>query len=105
MRIIHTWARAAMVATLALAGSLSQAQEGITKTSIALGQSVALTGPGSSLALPFHQGAKLYFDRINAAGGVNGRKIELVTLDDRGNPQNTAANTKKLLEQGVMTLF
>ena len=105
MRIFHTWARAAMVAALALAGSYSEAQEGVTRTSIVLGQSVALTGPGSSLSVPFHQGAKLYFDRVNAAGGINGRKVELVTLDDRGNPQNTAANTKKLLEQGVLALF
>ena len=94
-----------MVAALALASVAAHAQDGVTKTSIVLGQSVALTGPGSALAVPFHQGAKLYFDRVNAAGGVNGRKIDLVTLDDRGNAQLTAANTKKLLEQGVLSLF
>jgi branched-chain amino acid transport system substrate-binding protein len=44
--------------------------------------------------VPFHQGAKMYFDRVNAAGGINGRKIELVTLDDRGNPTQTAAHAK-----------
>ena len=57
---------------------------------IVIGQSIALTGPGSALAAPFQQGAKMYFDRVNAAGGVNGRKIELVTLDDRGNPKTRA---------------
>ncbi|MDP3412125.1 MAG: ABC transporter substrate-binding protein, partial [Polaromonas sp.] len=51
------------------------------------------------------QGAKLYFDNVNAAGGINGRKIELVTLDDQGNPATTVANTKKLLDQGVLSLF
>jgi branched-chain amino acid transport system substrate-binding protein len=105
MRIIHTLARAAMVAALTLAGTIAHAQEGVSKTSIVLGQSLSLTGPGSSLSVPFHQGAKLYFDRVNASGGVNGRKIELVTLDDRGSPANTAANTKKLLDQGVLALF
>jgi len=105
MRIIHTMARAAMVAALTLAGTFAHAQEGVSKTNIVLGQSLSLTGPGSSLSVPFHQGAKLYFDRVNAAGGVNGRKIELVTLDDRGSPANTAANTKKLLDQGVLALF
>ncbi|MDP3169174.1 MAG: ABC transporter substrate-binding protein, partial [Polaromonas sp.] len=36
---------------------------------------------------------------------INGRKIELVTLDDQGNPATTVANTKKLLDQGVLSLF
>jgi ABC-type branched-subunit amino acid transport system substrate-binding protein len=105
MRFIRSFARSVMVAALTLLSVAGQAQEGVSKTSIVLGQSVALTGPGSSLALPFHQGAKMYFDRVNAAGGINGRKIELVTLDDRGNAQLTAANTKTLLDQGVLSLF
>lgn len=97
--------RGVMVAVLGLAGLAAQAQDGVSKTSIVLGQSLAMTGPGSALALPFHQGAKLYFDRVNAAGGISGRKIELVTLDDRGNPATTAVNAKKLLDQGVLSLF
>src|SRR5688572_5827073 len=105
MKYIESLARTVMVAVLGLAGVAAQAQEGVSKTSIVLGQSVALTGPGSTLAVPFHQGAKLYFDRVNAAGGINGRKIDLVTLDDRGNAQTTAANTKKLLDQGILSLF
>lgn len=106
MTFIHSLARTAMVALLGVAGAVAlAADEGVSKTGIVIGQSLALTGPGSSLALPFHQGAKLYFDRVNAAGGVQGRKIELVTLDDRGNPANTAANTTKLLDQGVLSLF
>ena len=105
MKCIESLARSVMVAALAFAGVAAQAQDGVTKTGIVLGQSVALTGPGSALAVPFHQGAKLYFDRVNAAGGVNGRKIELITLDDRGNAQQTAANTKKLLDQGILSLF
>jgi branched-chain amino acid transport system substrate-binding protein len=105
MKLIRLLAQSAMVAALATAGFHAGAEEGVTRTSIVLGQSVALVGPGSALAAPFHQGAKLYFDRVNAAGGVNGRKIELVALDDRGNPAMTEANTKKLLEQGVLALF
>jgi branched-chain amino acid transport system substrate-binding protein len=104
MRYIQSLARCVMVAALAAAGA-AQAQEGVSKTAVVIGQSTALTGPGSALASAFQQGAKLHFDRVNAAGGVNGRKIELVTLDDRGNSQAAAANTKKLLEQGVIALF
>jgi ABC-type branched-subunit amino acid transport system substrate-binding protein len=105
MSIRKSLARSLMVAALAMPGVATHAQDGVGKTSIVIGQSVALTGPGAALAVPFHQGAKVYFDRVNAAGGINGRKIELVTLDDHGNAQTAAANTRKLLEQGVLSLF
>ncbi|MDI1273088.1 ABC transporter substrate-binding protein [Polaromonas sp.] len=105
MKKIQTLGQTLIVAALLLTGTAGRSQDGVSKTGIVLGQSLALTGPGSSLAQPFHQGAKLYFDNVNAAGGINGRKIELVTLDDLGNPANTTANTKKLLEQGVLSLF
>jgi len=88
-----------MVAALAILGVRA------ANAQVVIGQSTALTGPGSALAGAFHEGAKLYFERLNAAGGVNGKKIELVTLDDRGNAKNTAENTKKLLDQGVFALF
>ncbi len=93
------------VTALLLASTASMGQDGVSKTSIVLGQSLPLTGPGSSLAKPFHHGAKMYFDRVNAAGGIHGRKIELVTLDDEGYTATTAANTQKLLGQGVFSLF
>lgn len=105
MKTFQSLGQMLMVATLLLAGTQGRSQDGVSKTAIVLGQSLALTGPGSALAQPFHQGAKLYFDRLNASGGVNGRKIELVTLDDQGNPATTATNTKKLLDQGVLSLF
>ncbi|MBC7603390.1 MAG: ABC transporter substrate-binding protein [Ramlibacter sp.] len=106
MTLIRWLAHSAMVAALALSsGAGMAAEEGVTKSSIVIGQSVALSGPGSAIAAPFHQGAKLYFDRVNAGGGINGRKVELVALDDKGNPATTEANTKKLLEQGVLALF
>ena len=105
MQTFRCRARIAIVAFLAVLGTAALAQDGVGKTGIVIGQSAALTGPGSALAAPFVQGAKLYFDKLNAGGGVNGRKVELVTLDDRGNPAITAENTKKLLGQGVLSLF
>lgn len=94
-----------MVAALALLALASHAQDGISKSAVTLGQSAALTGPSATLGVPFTQGAKLYFDRLNTAGGINGRKVELVTLDDAGSPAQAVANTKKLLAQGVLSLF
>ena len=95
----------AFSATLSGLGTPACAEDGVSKSAIVLGQSVALTGPSALLGQSFAQGAKLYFDRINAAGGVNGRNIELVTLDDGGIPDTTVANTRKLLAQGVLSLF
>lgn len=103
-RRLHTFMVTAL-ALFALWAPSSHAQDGVGKSTVILGQSVALSGPSATLGLPFMQGAKLYFDRLNTSGGVNGRKVELISLDDAGNPEQAAANTKKLLAQGVFSLF
>lgn len=72
---------------------------------IVLGQSAAFSGPASELGEQFKRGAALYFDRANARGGIGGRPIELVSLDDGYEPDRCAANTKKLIERGVFALF
>ena len=73
---------------------------------IVLGQSVALTGPAQELGKEMQLGAKTYFDRVNAAGGVRGKKIVLRTLDDGYEPLRAEANTKKFVEDGdVLALF
>ena len=72
---------------------------------IVLGQSVPLTGPAAQLGIQFQQGAKIYFDHINAQGGVNKRLIELRTLDDGYEPDRCAENTRKLLADDVFALF
>ncbi|WP_411881999.1 ABC transporter substrate-binding protein [Polaromonas sp. YR568] len=106
MGALRAFARFTMVAALAaFAAAGVKAEDGVSKTTISLGQSLAMTGPGATLAVPFAQGARLYFDRVNAGGGINGRKIELTTLDDTGNADTAVANTKKLLEQRVFSLF
>src|SRR5687767_7677239 len=93
-----------LFATLALAAStLALAQ---SEGPIVLGQSVALTGPAAQLGLDMKLGATLYFDKVNAQGGVHGRKIVLKTLDDGYEPPRAVANTKKLIEEDrVFALF
>ena len=49
---------------------------------IVLGQSAPFTGPAAQLGIQFHQGAKLFFDQINAQGGVGKRQIEIRTLEE-----------------------
>ncbi|WP_218241316.1 ABC transporter substrate-binding protein [Comamonas fluminis] len=72
---------------------------------IVLGQSCALSGPSAQLGTQFSQGAKLYFDQLNAQGGVGRRLVELRTLDDGYEPERCVANTQKFLNDDVMALF
>jgi hypothetical protein len=79
----------------------AQAQE----ERIVLGQSAAFTGPAAQLGIQFHAGAKLYFDLLNAQGGVGRRAIEIRQLDDGYEPDRCVANTKKLIDDDVFALF
>lgn len=73
---------------------------------IVLGQSAALSGPAKELGSEMRSGAMLYFEQINAAGGIHGRRIRLQTLDDGYEPERTAVNTRKLIEEEkVLALF
>ncbi len=86
--------------------SASFAENGITDQKIVLGQSAAFSGPAAQLGIEMHAGAKAYFDEINAQGGVYGRRIEIVTADDKYEPDLAAANTKQLIEKdNVFALF
>ena len=70
-----------------------------------VGVTAALTGPPSSTYAPAVDAMRLYIDRVNAAGGVNGRKIRLVIEDDGAQPSKAAANTKKLITQDNVVLM
>ena len=72
---------------------------------IVLGQSAPFTGPAAQLGIQFHQGAKLYFDRLNAQGGVGRRTVEIRTLDDGYEPDRCAENTRRLIADDVFALF
>ncbi len=77
----------------------ARAEDGVTRDKIVLGQSVALTGAAAQLGIQMRNGLTSYFDYVNQNGGVNGRQIELVTLDDGYEPARTVPNTKKLIEE------
>ena len=64
---------------------------------VVLGQSVALTGPLAELGKAMHEGAKACFAAVNAKGGVNGRRIELVGKDDGYTVPRSLANIKAFL--------
>lgn len=64
-----------------------------------LGQSAPLSGAAQSLGEEVRNGALAYLRTLNDAGGVHGRRIELATLDDAGDPARALANTQRLVEQ------
>ena len=102
--ILHR-AGPALGAALFFLASAAWAQ-GITSSQVTIGQTVALSGSvgehGRALAL----GAQAYFDKVNRAGGVQGRRIALVTLDDAGDSKRAEENARKLiLEEKVLALF
>ena len=72
---------------------------------IVLGQSAAFSGPAAQLGIQLNMGAKIYFDALNANGGVNGSSIELRTLDDGYEPDRCKANTEKFINDDVFGLF
>ncbi|HWI11827.1 MAG TPA: ABC transporter substrate-binding protein, partial [Burkholderiaceae bacterium] len=76
-----------------------------TTNRIVLGQSAAFSGPAAQLGIQMNIGARIYFNALNAQGGVNGQGIELRTLDDGYEPDRCKANTEKFLNDEVFGLF
>jgi ABC-type branched-subunit amino acid transport system substrate-binding protein len=97
----------ATLAAAALAFGSAQAQTpGVSAGTIVIGQSAPLTGANAELGNDIRNGALAYFAKVNAAGGVHGRKIELASLDDGNTVPRAEENTRKLVEeQGVFALF
>jgi branched-chain amino acid transport system substrate-binding protein len=69
-----------------------------TEIPIRIGMSGPLVGPSAALGIEMSRGITAYFGRIDRAGGVYGRKLELVTKDDSYNPALAIAATKQLLD-------
>ncbi|MEG6505103.1 ABC transporter substrate-binding protein [Nitratidesulfovibrio sp. 1201_IL3209] len=73
---------------------------------VRLGMSAPFTGSGATLGREFHRGAASCFARVNAGGGVHGRRVEIVALDDGYDPERTVWNVIRLIEEErVFALF
>ena len=99
--------RSALLAFILCACPLAQAgDKGVTPTEIKLGASAVLSGPLGPQTADYGVGSRLYFDAVNAAGGIHGRKISYTTLDDGFDAKRAVDNTRKLLdEQGVFMIY
>ncbi len=79
---------------------------GIYDDRIVFGQSAALDGPAQELGRNMQRGIKAAFLERNEQGGVHGRQLDLVSLDDRYEPELAATNTQKLIqEENVFALI
>ena len=89
----------AIACTLALMGPAFAAENGpgVTATEIRIGNTLAYSGPASAYGVV---GAveTAYFEMVNERGGVNGRKIKLISLDDAYTPGKAVEQIRKLVE-------
>lgn len=87
------------VKTISIKSATTGVVPGITGNQILLGSFSVQTGPYAVVGVPFSQGMQSYFDMINDAGGINGRKIKLEVVDDQFNPANTVTVVKKFVTE------
>ena len=95
----------AVAATLGFGAiSAAHAELGVFEDRIVFGESAAFDGPAAALGLGMRDGILAAFKEANGAGGVDGRRLELVSYDDGYEPEKAIANTKRLIENGVFAL-
>ncbi len=82
----------------------AQGTTGVTDTEILIGSCAALEGPSHFLGEQTVTGAKAYFDLINDQGGVNGRKLKLISADDSYDPAKTQACFDHLMKEKVFAM-
>lgn len=99
MRLVTLW-------FIVLISTVAHAENGVTAGTILLGQSAGYTGAASGPVKEMSESAKAYFAYINKLGGVNGRAIELKSLDDALDAKRTSENVRRLIEEDrVFALF
>jgi len=96
----------AAVVLLACIQSASAEEQGVSVNEVIIGMSNALTGPASALGTGVKNGALAYFNKVNSGGGINGRKIKIISYDDGYEPKQTVETTNKLITRDkVFALF
>src|SRR5258708_5205122 len=92
---------AAMFGLAACGGTTaaSASVPGVTSNTITIGAVLDTTGPIKVICAPILAGDQLYFNKINAAGGINGRQVKLVPVSDSGDATKTKDAVRQLFEQ------
>ncbi len=105
--MVKGW-RQVLPAVLLMVGvfQVAHAEDGVTDNAILIGQTIGLTGTVAGTVKEMNEGAHAYIAAVNKQGGVNGRKIEIRTLDDQYLPEKALANARTLIEKDkVFALF
>jgi len=96
----------ALVSLLTLcAFGRAAAQQGVTDTEIVIGDILPLTGPPALLGVAHNLGVKAAVAEVNAGGGINGRKIRLISEDDGYVPSRTVQGVRKLITSDKIFAF
>jgi branched-chain amino acid transport system substrate-binding protein len=104
MKHALTWAPAMLLALVLARPATAENAPGVTDGEIKIGQTMPYSGPASAYgAIGLAELA--YFRMLNDEGGVNGRKITLISLDDGYSPPKTIEQTRKLVEQENVALI
>src|ERR1700676_3345325 len=104
MRFVTRFGAAGALAALILPASLTAAEmRGVTSTEIKIGQTMPYSGPVSAFGA-LGKGEVGYFKMLNERGGINGRKVNLISLDDGYAPPKTVEQTRRLVESDEVAL-
>ncbi|MEO8005049.1 MAG: ABC transporter substrate-binding protein, partial [Betaproteobacteria bacterium] len=96
---------AVAILAASVAGAAKNYGPGVTDAEIKIGQTMPYSGPLSAFGT-IGRAQAAYFETVNSKGGVNGRKIKLLSLDDGYSPPKTIEQTRKLVEADeVLLLF
>ena len=99
MRINRSWPCVVGAFLLGLCNTPLCAEDGVFKDRIVFGQVAALNGPAQALGQGMREGILASFEEANRAGGVNGRKLELKSIDDSYEPEKTIVATNKAIKE------
>jgi ABC-type branched-subunit amino acid transport system substrate-binding protein len=95
---MHVLKRLAAIGAMVIS-TLSWAEPGVTDSSITIGMSSPFSGPNGAYGIDMRQTIEAYFAQVNKVGGINGRKLSLVALDDGYETERTVANAKALINE------
>src|SRR5581483_6033341 len=98
---LRPFGRAIAALAVALLAGAAGSETGVTDEEIVIGSCGVLSGATKDLGLKSSEGVKAYFQSVNDAGGVFGRKIRFVSLDDEYNPEVAIECFKKLQDKGI----
>jgi len=99
VRTNRSWLCLLGAAFVCCLNSYGRAEDGVSRGSILFGQVAALNGPAQALGQGMREGILAAFEETNRGGGINGRKLELKSIDDSYEPEKTIEATNKMIKE------